>query len=120
MTGAGQHGVPMRRLYVFLALFLLCAVALIGRAVQLQVMEAEFLRGQGEARFMREVEVPTRRGNILDRTGEPLAVSTPVDSVWAHPGELLQAPEDIAPLADLLDVDAEEIEGMVQGAMSPS
>ncbi|HMB61192.1 MAG TPA: penicillin-binding protein 2, partial [Xanthomonadales bacterium] len=73
-------------------------------------METDFLQGQGEARFMRELEVPTRRGNILDRAGEPLAVSTPVDSVWVHPGELLQAPENIAPLARVLEADAEEIE----------
>ncbi|MGA1820091.1 MAG: hypothetical protein ACMUHU_03680, partial [Thermoplasmatota archaeon] len=43
------------------------------------------LQGQGEARYLREVKVPTRRGNILDRNGEPLAVSTPVDSVWVNP-----------------------------------
>ena len=44
---------------------------------------------------MREVEVPVRRGNILDRNGEPLAVSTPVPSVWVNPGEFLQSPDDI-------------------------
>jgi cell division protein FtsI (penicillin-binding protein 3) len=98
------------RLYAFLLVFLLSSVALVARAVNLQVMDSKFLQGQGEARFMREVEVPTRRGNILDRSGEPLAVSTPVDSVWAHPGELLQSPEHIKPLADILKVDAEEIE----------
>jgi len=103
-------GAPVTRLYAFLLAFLLCSVALIARAVNLQVMETDFLQGQGEARFMRELEVPTRRGNILDRAGEPLAVSTPVDSVWVHPGELLQAPENIAPLARVLEADAEEIE----------
>ena len=89
---------------------MLCSVALIARAVNLQVMETEFLQGQGEARFQREVEIPTRRGNILDRSGEPLAVSTPVDSVWVNPVELLQSPEDIVPLAEALGADADEIE----------
>ena len=110
MSTERTKGAPVTRLYAFLLAFLLCSVALIARAVNLQVMETDFLQGQGEARFMRELEVPTRRGNILDRAGEPLAVSTPVDSVWVHPGELLQAPENIAPLARVLEADAEEIE----------
>jgi cell division protein FtsI (penicillin-binding protein 3) len=102
--------VPLSRLYAFLLAFLLCSVALVARAVNLQVMETEFLQGQGEARFMREVEIPTRRGNIVDRSGEPLAVSTPVDSVWVNPVELLQTPEDIDPLAKVLNLNADEIE----------
>jgi len=110
MSSEEKPGAPMSRLYAFLLAMVLCSVALIARAVNLQVTESEFLQGQGEARFMREVEVPTRRGNIQDRWGEPLAVSTPVDSVWVHPGELLQAPESIAPLAEVLGADADEIE----------
>jgi cell division protein FtsI (penicillin-binding protein 3) len=105
-----QNAAPIGRLYGFLLVFLLCSVALIARAVNLQVTETEFLQGQGEARFMRELEVPTRRGNIVDRSGEPLAVSTPVDSVWVNPGEFLEAPENIAPLAAVLKSDAEEME----------
>jgi len=101
---------PVSRLYAFLLIFLLCSVALVARAVNLQIMDTEFLQEQGNARFLREVEVPTRRGNILDRNGEPLAVSTPVDSVWVNPKELLQAPEDIEPLAAALKVDSDEIE----------
>jgi len=101
---------PVSRLYAFLLVFLLCSVALVARAVNLQIMDTDFLQEQGNARFLREVEVPTRRGNILDRNGEPLAVSTPVDSVWVNPKELLQAPEDIEPLAAVLGVDSNEIE----------
>lgn len=105
-----KKAAPVGRLYAFLLFFLLCSVALVARAVNLQIMDTDFLQEQGKARFQREVEVPTRRGNILDRNGEPLAVSTPVDSVWVNPGELLQASEDIEPLADALGVDADEIE----------
>ena len=90
---------PVSRLYAFLLIFLLCCVALVARAVNLQIVDTEFLQGQGEARYLREVTVPVRRGNILDRNGEPLAVSTPVDSVWVNPRILLQAPEDIEPVA---------------------
>lgn len=102
--------IPVSRLYAFLAIVLLASVALAARAFNLQIMETEFLKEQGEARFMRDVEVPVRRGNILDRNGEPLAVSTPVDSVWVNPGELLQSPEDIVRLATVLGADADEIE----------
>ncbi len=107
---SGKNSAPVTRLYAFLLVFMLCSVALIARAVNLQVTETDFLQGQGEARFLREVVVPTRRGNILDRTGEPLAVSTPVDSVWVQPRELLQAPEHITTLAQVLGADAGDIE----------
>ena len=76
-----------------LLIFFLCSIALIARAVNLQVMETDFLQGQGKARFLREVKIASTRGVITDRNGEPLAVSTPVDSVWVHPGELLEYPE---------------------------
>jgi cell division protein FtsI (penicillin-binding protein 3) len=110
MSRAGTFMAPVSRLYGFLLIFLLCSIALVARAVNLQIVDTEFLQDQGEARYLREVVVPTRRGNILDRNGEPLAVSTPVDSVWVNPKVLLQSPEDIEPLANVLGVDADEIE----------
>ena len=93
-----------------LLIFMLCSVALIARAVNLQVMETDFLQGQGKARFLREVKLASTRGVITDRNGEPLAVSTPVDSVWVHPGEVLEYPENIKPLARLLNSNADDIE----------
>lgn len=111
MSDRHAQAVPGRgRLILTLALMALCALALLGRAVKLQVMDTEFLQSQGEARFLREIPIPTVRGNILDRNGEPLAVSTPVESVWAHPRELLQAADRIPMLASLLEADAEAIE----------
>jgi cell division protein FtsI (penicillin-binding protein 3) len=98
------------RLYAMLLIFMLCSVALIARAVNLQVMETDFLQGQGEARYLREVVIAPTRGVIKDRNGEPLAVSTPVDSVWVHPGQLLEYPENIVLLASLLNANAESIE----------
>ena len=93
-----------------LLIFMLCSVALIARAVNLQVMETDFLQGQGKARYLREVTIASTRGVITDRNGEPLAVSTPVDSVWVDPGELLEYPEKIKPLAKLIGANGEEIE----------
>ena len=103
MSQERTYMAPVSRLYGFLLIFLLCSIALVARAVNLQVVDTEFLQDQGEARYLREVVVPTRRGNILDRNGEPLAVSTPVDSVWVNPKVLLQSPGDIEPLANVLD-----------------
>ena len=98
------------RLWLTAGVMLLAALVLTGRAVNLQVMETEFLQSQGEARFLRQVTIPTVRGSIVDRNGEPLAVSTPVESVWAHPGELLQAGAQIPQLAGLLETPADDLE----------
>lgn len=98
------------RLWLTAGLMLVAAIVLLGRAINLQVMETEFLQSQGEARFLRTVSIPTVRGNIVDRNGEPLAVSTPVESVWAHPGELLQAADRIPMLAGLLGTPADDLE----------
>lgn len=100
----------MMRLWITAAVMLLAVVAVVARAVNLQVMETEFLQSRGEAHYLRAVDIPTVRGTIFDRTGEPLAVSTPVESVWAHPGELLQAADHIPMLAGLLESDADELE----------
>ena len=102
--------VRMSRVYALLVIFLLCSVGMIARAVNLQVMETEFLQEQGKARYLREVGIPTTRGIISDRNGEALAVSTPVDSVWVNPRELLQVPEKIRPLAQVLGADPDDIE----------
>lgn len=98
------------RVRLSMAFVVLVAIGLFGRAVHLQVQEAEFLQDQGEARHLRAVEIPTMRGSILDRHGEPLAVSTPIESVWAHPSRALESPEKIPALARALNVAADELE----------
>ena len=79
-----------------------------GRAVHLQVVDQAFLNNQADARHVRQATLAAHRGTITDRNGEPLAVSTPVDSVWVDPGELVSAPENIPVLADMLKVDRED------------
>ena len=103
MSGEQKIMAPIGRLYGFLLIFALCSIALVARAINLQVIDTEYLQDQGEARYLRDVTVPTPRGNILDRNGEPLAVSTPVDSLGVNPKKLLQAPEGIARLAAVLE-----------------
>ena len=59
-----------------------CSSGLVGRSMYLQWIDNEFLQKQGSARHSRELEVPAHRGRIVDRFGEPLALSTPVKSLW--------------------------------------
>jgi len=87
----------------------LCSVALVGRAAWIQLVNADFYQRQGEARFVREIPIPTSRGMVTDRNGEPVAVSTPVESVWGNPQELLRHPERLPELAQALGVPADEL-----------
>ena len=81
----------LRAPLVFGALALLFA-GLVGRSLYLQWIDNEFLQTQGSARHSRELEVPAHRGRIVDRFGEPLAVSTPVKSLWAFPDKFEATP----------------------------
>ncbi|TCT23058.1 peptidoglycan D,D-transpeptidase FtsI family protein [Thiobaca trueperi] len=71
-----------------------------------QVIETDFLRTEGERRYLRDAEIAARRGMIMDRNGEPLAVSTPVETVWADPRRLAEHLDALAPLASVLGLDA--------------
>jgi len=93
------------RHWFVLASLALGAVALLGRAVYLQVIDQEFLEKQGDARILRTAKLSANRGMILDRNGEALAVSTPVDTVWADPRKLAQVPHEFPRLAKALDRD---------------
>jgi cell division protein FtsI (penicillin-binding protein 3) len=77
------------RVYPFWALLLVALVAIIVRLGQLQVTDSErgrlFLQQQGDARVLRTEKIPASRGEIVDRNGELLAISTPVKSVWVNP-----------------------------------
>ena len=77
---SAQFGYRGRRSLV-LVVVASASLLLVWRAVDLQVINKDFLQGQGDARYLREVADPAHRGMITDRYGEPLAISTPVDSV---------------------------------------
>jgi cell division protein FtsI (penicillin-binding protein 3) len=79
---------PGWRATVLFMLLLLCLLALVGRAVYLQGVRDDFLQEQGNQRYSRVIEVSAHRGMITDRNGEPLAVSTPVESVWASASDI--------------------------------
>ena len=88
-----------------LGLVVLGAAGLAARAVELQLVDHGFLSKQGDDRSMRVVKIAAHRGAITDRNGEPLAVSTPVDSIWVNPQELNDNIDQLPRLARSLQQD---------------
>lgn len=86
------------------------ALAIAGRAVDLQISQRDFLTHEGDKRHYRTISLPAFRGAIRDRRGEPLALSAPVDSIWADPSDLLESPPHVVALARLLGYAPKEFE----------
>ena len=110
MTRAKQvYRLPRWRFAVICCALAALAAALMGRLVLLQVTDggqgAVFLREQGALRTVRTAEIPVYRGLIEDRNGTPLAVSSPVVSLWANPQQLKDSPR-LDNLAARLSLDA--------------
>jgi cell division protein FtsI (penicillin-binding protein 3) len=82
---------------------------LLGRGVYLQGIHNDFLQEKGNARYSRVIEVSAHRGMISDRNGEPLAVSTPVESVWASPPDVEANRRQVKKLAQILGMGIEEV-----------
>ena len=95
------------RVSLVIAFFMLAAVSLVARAVHLQVLNKDFLNKQADTRHLRTEKISAHRGSIMDRNGDPLAISTPVDSVWANPKELASAVDRVPELARSLNLDSE-------------
>ncbi len=112
MRHANRHANPLLRLdlqrwrmRLVMALLFGGFAALTVRATYLQAWQTEFLNLQGEKRVNRVVPITAHRGMILDRRGEPLAISTPVESLWVNPREAEASDEQIQALAALLGED---------------
>ena len=101
-----RHSAPAYRwrAYLLLGALTSIAAALLGRAIELQLVDYRFLSQQGDARFSRIVSIPAHRGIITDRYGEPLAVSTPVDSIWVNPKQIVRTADRVPRLAAALGV----------------
>lgn len=94
------------RFTLLVVLLAAMALLLVWRLVSLQLLDTErgyrFLQDQGDARALRDEAIPVHRGIIRDRNGEPLAVSTPVQVLWANPQELVADGDDWAHLSQAL------------------
>jgi len=95
---------PAWRRRVLLVVVLLGFATLIGRGVYLQGIHKEFLQDKGDARYSRSIVLKSQRGKITDRNGELLAISTPVESVWASPPDVKINKEQTKQLAALLNL----------------
>jgi cell division protein FtsI (penicillin-binding protein 3) len=100
---------PEWRATALFAVLLAGLVGLLGRGVYLQGIHDDFLQEKGNARYSRVIEVSAHRGLISDRNGEPLAVSTPVESVWASPPDVEADGRQVKKLAQILGMDSEEV-----------
>jgi cell division protein FtsI (penicillin-binding protein 3) len=97
------------RRYTVLMVFALAVGGLLWRALDMQVLNQVFFQQQGDARQLRVVKIHAHRGDIYDRNGEPLAISTPVDSVWVSPGELIIEKKRITELAKILSMNTDSL-----------
>lgn len=84
------------------------------RATYLQVVASDYLQRQGDARYLRTVTDNAHRGMILDRNGSPLAISTPVQSVWADPPAFMRARQRWPALARVLGLQQRDLARQVR------
>jgi cell division protein FtsI (penicillin-binding protein 3) len=85
---SSQTGDYSGRRKVVVIFIMACMSVLVGRAIDLQVLNKKFLKEQGDMRHVSDVSVSAYRGMIKDRNGAPLAISTPVESIWMNPLEV--------------------------------
>ena len=101
--------------YRLMQLCLLLAAVLVGyRIIDLQLVNRQFLQSEGDKRSVRYESIPAHRGVIFDRNSKPLAVSTPVITIWAMPETLYQSRERLPELADALGVSLSWLENRVE------
>ncbi len=100
---------PVWRARLLLLLVFFGFLVLAARALYLQGLRNDFLQQKGETRYARVIEISAHRGMVTDRNGEPLALSTPVESVWAAPADANLSSEQRAKLTKLLGMDAAEL-----------
>lgn len=104
---------PIRR-KLLLGTMLTAMLTLTGRAMYLQVFDKEFLQDKGDLQHIGIVDVPAYRGQIKDRNGEPLAISTPVQSIWMNTRQLKDSEKDkISHMAKILGMTDKEMEAFL-------
>lgn len=105
-----------RRGFVMLG-FLAMASSLVGRAAYLQLYNHDFYIDEGNARQLRAELIPANRGDLLDRSGDPLAISTPITSLWGVPKNLAKDPEGLRKAAVVLQIDPDRLQRRVDSAV---
>ncbi|WP_404804873.1 peptidoglycan D,D-transpeptidase FtsI family protein [Metapseudomonas lalkuanensis] len=90
------------RFRIVLGLLAIMIGAISWRIVDLHVIDHDFLKAHGDARSVRHIPIPAHRGLITDRNGEPLAVSTPVTTLWTNPKDLMAVRDEWPRIAQVL------------------
>ncbi|MCK0745648.1 peptidoglycan D,D-transpeptidase FtsI family protein [Chromohalobacter nigrandesensis] len=110
-----NNGPMGRGRYLFLLSIVIIGLgALVGRITYLNVIDRDFLQNQGDSRTLRVEPINAHRGMVSDRNGDPLAISTPVVTLWANPQELPSDPIQLATLARALKMDPDVLEARVE------
>ncbi|MBA2655576.1 MAG: penicillin-binding protein 2 [Tatlockia sp.] len=99
----------LTRLVVLSFFFVMILTVLLWRMLALTVLDRQFLQVQGNARSLRVLEIPAHRGMITDRLGTPLAVSTPVQTVWVNPKTFSADKSKLVELSQLLETTAKTL-----------
>jgi cell division protein FtsI (penicillin-binding protein 3) len=107
---------PPWRSRFLVALVGLAFAVLIGRAVYIQIIGTDFYQEQGEKRYGHVIELPASRGRIVDRTGQVLATSVPVPSIWAIPKDFAADVQQRKALARLLQMKPAELDARLEGS----
>ena len=100
---------PAWRARLLLVLLLAWLAMLAGRSLFLQSLHHDFLQQKGESRYSRVIEISATRGKIVDRNNEPLAISTPVESVAASPADVDMTREQAQRLGRLLNLNPADL-----------
>lgn len=108
------HHIARWRMALVLGAFVLLLVVIQARLVMLHTVSQPFLFEQGEQRTVRHETQPATRGSIVDRHGRPLAVSTPVVTLWLNPQQV--DPSRIGEIAKALNMSAKDLRQRVQAA----
>ncbi len=100
---------PAWRSHVLFVILLVVLGGLLARGIYLQGIHNDFLQQKGDARYGRVIDINAHRGMVSDRFGEPLAISTPVESIWISPQDVEATPAQISQLAQILSMDADDL-----------
>ena len=103
------------RFYLVVAVMLCAALGVAGRVTYLYVVDKDFLQHEGDIRMLRTAVIPAHRGLIKDRNNEPLAVSTPVTTIWANPKQLIGAQDQWPVLAKNLGTNETRLRNRILG-----
>ena len=113
-----QRNARLRWLTIW-ALAAVWMVAIIARLTYLQLFQYSNYLAKAQRQQQRVFEISPMRGTIYDRKGRELAVSLPMDSVFADPAEVTDPSLVAQLLAPVLGDSADDLESKISTARTP-